>query len=520
MPYACCQIPLAIDGRRELVDMIEMNALQRRLLLAVFFVALVFAYVGVSARSSESVPLAPVTVLKVDTLHPGSEFVPGAVGFSIEARELSTGHLNAGHYRLVRLMRLLGPSVLRIGGNTVDLSWWTSHNEPPPAWATSTVTPADLYALHHLLSATGWHALLGVNLGHFEPVRAGDEAREAQQILGTDLVGIEIGNEPDDFGGIRQNLRPPMYSPGEYLREAEAYRQALNATAPGVALYGPAFGETKWLMRLGTSASMYAGLTQHYYPTGGCPHSPPPSALVPAPTAGGLLSPIVRENENEVLSALTQAAAVAGRRSLIGETNVVACGDRPNAGPQFASALWALDWSLRAASRGVTSLSFHGQLGPCGSYSESPICAANGEAARAGDIQAQPEYYGLLAAHRLEGGRFVPTRLSGSGSLTNLTTWATLAHGATLRIAIDNLASTGPAQPVHVSMPGYVSGSEEMLLGSSAEARSGIAFGTAPVTRNGQWRPRTVSLLHQGHVFRIVVPPASAVILTLRRQRS
>jgi hypothetical protein len=73
---------------------------------------------------------------------------------------------------------------------------------------------------------------------------------------------------------------------------------------------------------------------------------------------------------------------------------------------------------------------------------------------------------------------------------------------------------------VHVSMPGYVSGSEEMLLGSSAEARSGIAFGTAPVTRNGQWRPRTVSLLHQGHVFRIVVPPASAVILTLRRQRS
>jgi hypothetical protein len=492
--------------------------MRRASTMAILAVALgqVFAP-GALAALTTTTPLAPEAILRVDTSQPGNAFEPGAVGLSIEARELSTDHLSAGHYRLVRLMRLLGPSVLRIGGNSVDLSWWTSRAEPPPSWATSTVTPTDLHALHGLLSATGWRVLLGVDLGHFEPARAADEARIARQILGAGLAGIEIGNEPDDFGGAKQKLRPSTYSVGEYLQEAEAYRQALSATAPGVALYGPALSETKWLTRLRASVGMYTELTQHYYPTGGCPNSPPPSASVPAPTASGLLSPIVRHSEDETLGTLTQAATVAGRTPLIGETNVVACGRSPNAGPQFASALWALDWSLRAASRGARGLSFHGQLGPCGSYSESPVCAPNAKAARAGDIQAQPEYYGLLAAHRLEGGRFVPTRLSGSGSLSNLTTWATLAHGATLRIAIDNLASTGPAQPVHVSMPGYVSGGEEMLLGSSAEARSGIVFGTAPVTRNGQWRPRTVSLLHHGHVFRIVVPPASAVILTLRR---
>ena len=103
------------------------------------------------------------------------------MGLSTEASELETDHLSAAHDRLVRLMRLLGPSVLRIGGNSVDLSWWDSDGEPPPPWATSTVTPADLATLRGLLTATGWRVLLGVDLGHFEPVRAADEARYARR---------------------------------------------------------------------------------------------------------------------------------------------------------------------------------------------------------------------------------------------------------------------------------------------------------------------------------------------------
>lgn len=471
----------------------------------------------VPASPTASLSLAPEATLKVDTRHLGQAFRPGSVGLSIEARELSTQHLSAGHYRLVRLMRLLGSSVLRIGGNTVDRSWWTSSGEPPPYWATSNVTPGDLATLHGLLRATGWRVLLGVDLGHFEPARAADEAHVAQQILGAGLAGIEIGNEPDDFAGAKQNLRPPTYGLIEYLREAEAYRQALSAAAPGVALYGPALSETKWLVRLGASASIYAGLTQHYYATGGCPNSPSPSVSIPAPTASGLLSPTVRDDEDETLTTLTRVAAIIGRTPYIGETNVVACGGSPNAGPQFASALWALDWSLRAASTGIRSLSFHSQLGPCDLYSESPVCAVGAQAARAGDIQAQPEYYGLLAARQMESGRFVSTRLSATGSLPNLTIWATLAPGHTLRIAIDNLATTGPAQPVRISVPGYLADREESLVGSTAEARSGIVLGAAPVTHDGQWRPRAEKRQRGAHAFRIIVRPANAVIVTLRR---
>ena len=489
-----------------------------RHVLVALIVVLAAAGAWVWARSAASVPLAPLATLRIDTSRPGNEFEVGAVGLSMEARELSTGRLTADHYRLVRLMRLLGPSVLRIGGDSVDFSWWTSSGESSPPWATSTVTPADLFALHGLLTATGWRVLLGVDFGHFEPTRAANEAHYAREILGPDLLGIEIGNEPDAYGGRRDSLRPPAYSPDEYLHEAAAYRQALSATTPGVGVYGPALlaRGTPWLAQMGTAARMFTELTQHFYPINKCPDTAPP---FPQPTAAELLSPAVREQENHILNALAKVGAVAGRPTRIGETNSIACRDTIDASPEFAGALWSLDWVLRAASSGVSGLNFHGGVGFCGSTNENQICARSSEAAHAGDVIAQPEYYGLLAASRLEGGRFVPTSLIGPDPLPNLTAWATLAPGGMARIAIDNLATAGLAQPVSIPMSGYTA-TEQSLAGPSAEASSGIALGGAAVTSVGQWWPKPTKPFHTRRSVRVIVPPASAVIVTLRPERS
>ena len=465
-------------------------------------------------RSAATVGSASTAVLTVDTSRPGHDFAVGAVGLSMGTQELSSGHLSTVHARLVRLMRLLGPSVLRIGAGTVDFSWWTSDGEPPPSWATSTVTPADLSALRELLTVTGWRVLLGVDLGHFEPARAADEARYAQQILGADLLGIEIGNEPDEYSNQKINLRPLTYNVDEYLREAEAYRQALGMAVPGVPVYGPATSRTQWLTKMRAAAGMFNQITQHYYPTSTCPHA----SLSEPPTAAGLLSPAVRQNENEVLEALARAGAITGRPTRIGETNSVSCSGSASASPVFASALWALDWVLRAASSGVMGLNFHGWLGVCGIKSYSPICAPNAEAAQEGDVTAQSEYYGLLAARQLEGGRFVPTRLTALGPLPNLTTWATLAPGGTVRIVIDNFAISGSAERVSIPMSGYTA-TEVPLVGPSVEARSGIDLGTAPVTGEGQWRPRPSSPSHTRSSIQVTVRPASAVIITLRPKR-
>jgi hypothetical protein len=489
-----------------------MTGVRSRRLLTVLMAILLAACTWVWARSAATTRGPAPPILRLDTKHLGSPFDLGAVGLSAEAQELSRGRFAASHVSLVRLMRLLGPSVLRIGGNSMDLSWWTSSGEAPPAWAENTVTPADLRLLHGLLKATGWKVLLGVDLGHFEPTRAADEARAAQAILGTSLLGIEIGNEPDDFGHAQFSLRPRTYGVGEYLGEAGAYIQAVSAAAPGVAAYGPATTQkTTWLPLLGAQGRMFAQLTQHFYATSTCAGKPP---VVP-PTISGLLSAAEHRLEDEKLATLTSAAAAAGLTSRIGETNDTACIASPAVSPVFASALWALDWALRASSSGVTGMNFHGNLGGvCGANPESPICAPSGPAAHDGALAAQPEYYGLLAARALEGGRFVPSNLS--RPMPSLTTWATLAHDGTLRIALENLATEGVAQSVSIPMSGYTA-TELPLVAPSAAARRGVTFGGAHVTGNG-WHARPVRVRHR-RTLRVAVPSASAVIVTLRPVR-
>jgi hypothetical protein len=479
-------------------------------------VLLAAARTWVWAKSTTTVSLAPTAILKVNTSRLGNNFDVGAIGLSTEAMELSSGRLSAGHLSVVRLMRLLGPSVLRIGGESVDFSWWTSNREAPPPWATNIVTPADLYALRGLLHATGWRVLLGIDLGHFEPVRAAEEARYAHQIFGSRLLGVEIGNEPNNYG-VKDGLRPSMYGVNEYLREVETYRQALNEVAPTVALYGPAVTQKNaWLTQMGAAAHIFTEITRHYYPSNTCPGTLSTSSIAP-PTAEGLLSPAVREEEDEYLNALALAGSVADRPTRIGETNDSACGGVPAVSPVFASALWALDWSLRAASSGVQGLNFHGNLGVCGSHAQSPICAPTDEAAHTGDLAAQPEYYGLLAARQLEGGRFVRTRLETHDPTPNLTTWATLAPGGTIRIAIDNLAVAGLTETVSLPMSGYTA-IDEPVAAPSVEATNSITLGGAPLRSNGSWRPSLRRLRGVRNSLRVVVPPASAVVVILRRR--
>lgn len=111
-----------------------MKGSRGRYVLAVLIVLVGVACTYAWTRSAATVPTLPGTtpILKVDTKQPGNVFDHGAVGLSVDANELDSGDLSANHPSLVHLMRLIGPSVLRIGGDSVDESWWTSNDEPPP----------------------------------------------------------------------------------------------------------------------------------------------------------------------------------------------------------------------------------------------------------------------------------------------------------------------------------------------------------------------------------------------------
>ena len=469
-----------------------------------------------SPRATNSQDLA----LKLEPSHLGPQFAPGSVGLSIESDELATQDLNPSHGSLVALMRHLGPAVLRVGGNSLDYSWWTANSRTqPPSWATNVVTPADLFRLRALLTATNWRVILGVDLGHFDPIGAASEARIAQHILGYRLLGFEVGNDPNDFGEPLLKLRPSSYSVSNYLNELAAYRTAIHATTPAIRLYGPDVGtlpSPPWQAAGAGRHTPFVGITQHYYPTkysvtnGTC-------KATTVPTAIELLSAPIREQETAVAQSLALIGKAAHREVRISETNDTASCDTdgaPATSPVFASALWSLDWVLRASSIGVAGFNFHGYLGRCGPNTSSPICAPGSGSAN--QVAARPEYYGLLAAKQLEGGNFIPVRANRESSLRYLTAYANVHRHDVVVLALDNLSTENNAS-LRVSVPGYSVATSERLVAPSVSATSDISLGGASADAAGDLTPAATSVPKAHRLFMIQLAPASAAIVTFHR---
>ncbi len=470
--------------------------------------------------AAESAQQVPSMILTIAPSQPGKKFAQGSVGLSIEADELSTRDIGI-HQAPVALMRLLGRGVLRVGGDSVDQSWWTTSNEEPPAWATSVITPADLVRLRELLVATDWRAILGVDFGHFEPTRAANEVDSAAQILGPRLLGIEIGNEPHGYSSRSVNLRGDAYNVMTYIEEVLAYKAAFQVASPGIRLYGPDLSSPSWLTAIASEPRIpFAVLTGHYYPT---QYNLPSSVCqgTALPTAHELLSPQVRQQESAWLQTLVAAGQLAHRRTRISETNTTSSCDAsgaPNTGPVFASALWSLDWILRAASAGVSGLNFHGAFGICTPVGYTPLCApAPSGTGKAGvHVGAAPEYYGLLAARQLEGGRFVPVDFHEQNPSADVTAYATLHSGRVITLDINNLSQRA-LYPVILRVPSYDNATSESLLAPSVHATAGVTFGGASINAAGILPSVETKVPRSDGGFRFRLAPMSAIVLTLRK---
>ena len=457
--------------------------------------------------------------MAIDPTHPQGSFAAGAVGLSVEADELVTQDLSPDHRALVSLMRSLGPGVLRLGGNSVDYSWWSRRGEQAPTWATSVITESDLENLSRLMSATGWRAVLGVDLAHFDPARAASEAAVAEHILGHRLLGIEVGNEPNDYGHRANKLRASSYSVGDYMKELAAYTTQIRAVVPDVSFYGPDVYAPEWIIPIASDpAAPFVATTLHYYPTsysvakGACRGTPVPTALE-------LLSPQIRERESTTLKALVSADELNHRETRISETNTTGSCDTsggPETSPVFASALWSLDWILRAASAHVAALNFHGYFGRCLPGAFSPICAPSYSAEEHGHVIARPEFYGMLAARQLEGGEFVPVDIEGQGSEGSFTAYATKHPGGEITLAIDNFVPSGELHLL-VRVPGYRKARGARLTAASLGSTSYVTFAGASFSATGTMRRASTRIPRAGSAFKVSLHAASAIIVTLSR---
>jgi hypothetical protein len=447
------------------------------------------------------------------------------MGLSFEVRSLPVIATYAGKGDFATLLRSLGPGVMRFGGISADeQAAWVPAGASKPAWANTAIDEKDLAGIAALAKETGWKVLLTVNLGHYELKAAAQEAALAKARLGPYLAGIEIGNEPDRFP--LTHLRPPGTGVKAYLPQAETYRAAIEAAAPGTPIAGPDPSTgTQGLTWLRDEAQTIHPqlLTDHYYPLSSCGASP---------TISELLSPSVRRKESEMLSKMLTLARTYATPLRMDETNDISCEGEPGVSDAFASALWALDYTARAMTAGVIGMNFHDLIDQPRTYS---ALAAHGESAlNAGDLQPAPEWYALLAAHVFMGamgahppGRPLPTTTVGT-TPGELSAHAMEAPDGKVSLVLVNYDPPG-TKPLAVrlladlrSVPRALAGGSILrLTAPSPSATMGTRLGGRAVAANGAWTAPSAlpAVYRRAGALSLQIAPSSAAVVTLAPRR-
>ena len=384
---------------------------------------------GVSpfGRALAQVPTRATATLKIGS--PTGVTMPrDFVGLSYESAQLAHPEFfSPRNTALVAMFLRLGKrGVLRLGGNTSEFTQWSATDAVadttlPPAVnpdtgqqekPTSIITPRAIRNLRGFLDATGWDCIYGLNLGRGTPEQAAAESAFVVPTLGTKLIALQIGNEPNLYG---RHFRPQPYSFSEYISDWEKFAVAVRQRVPGAKFAGPdVAGDPEWVREFAAQHSPdTVMLTSHYYAEG------PPTD--PRMNIDFLLHPTPALLE--ALPIVMQAAHRARLPYRMAEGNSCYWGGKPGVSDVFAATLWSGDYMLQLAQAGCVGVNLHG--GGTGVY--TPI---------AGSISTgfteRPVFHGMQFALKFAGTQFLNTQLNAGGQ--NVTAYATRGHGTQLAI--------------------------------------------------------------------------------------
>jgi hypothetical protein len=418
------------------------------------------------------------------------------MGLSYEKTAISYGYFHASNHPLIALFRLLGEGVLRIGGGSVDQILWT----PNSSGTHMEVSSANIKALAGFLQATGWVCLYGVNLATSTPALAAEEVAYAVSVLGRNLLGIEIGNEPDEYS-IAGHYFVGNWTFQDFLARWDLFRAAIIQAAPNVPFTGPVTGGgnhiTTWTLPFGqvVTPSEITLLTQHYYRASGAS---------PLATASFLISPDTQlSGELATLSAGAQQLRIPYR---ISECNSFSNGGAAGVSDSYASSLWVIDFLFAAAQGGATGVNMHGGGNGPG---YTPIADDSG-----GVIETRPEYYGLLLFALAGPGPLLATQLS-AGSV-DATGYAVRTATGGLNVIVVNKDALRDLTLTIETSQNIETATQQIMTGPSLAATSGVTIQGATVNKDGSFVPAGPDILiPAGTQTTCSIPALSAALISI-----
>ncbi|KAI0751852.1 glycoside hydrolase family 79 protein [Daedaleopsis nitida] len=376
------------------------------------------------------------------------------------------------------------PPNIRVGANSEDHTTW-SPTEPlvenlfptpdaiTPYPESTRITVGDTYYGLSRYLPSGTHMVWGVNLGGNNVTNAVNMAKAIIRSFDTPgvkesgivLDRMEVGNEADLYS--HNGLRPKNYTVQQYVREwtgiAGPVVEALGISGRNgsITLQGAAFANQGFTPRqiynLSILESAPGGaisvISQHHYQAHFC--------------NGGNFSLVsfmdkayIRSNLS-IFEADITATRAQGLQYILGETNSIACHGAPDVSNTAGSALWAIDYTLRAATLGIREAYFHEGVGFKYNFIQ-PVALNrsiidNTPLDPPAPPQVYPSYYGGLVVNTFIGA-------SGSSQIselnvndTNVSGYAAFEEGRLVRAVFVNLHawlknSAGARPSVHIAL--------------------------------------------------------------------
>ncbi len=438
---------------------------------------------------------------------------PYFLGLSYPKPWIAMDMFDPNNAATVALFKDLGPGVLRFAAE--DTAGAIPWNPTGQALTYGVVTTADIARVAAFVKATNWKVLYGIGFFKNTPASAASEAAVAAKEFGSNLLGFEIGNEPDAYGLARYGNPPApqipgyswadfistttLYSNGVPMPSWPVYANAIRAAVPNAPLAGTSTGPP-WAIDLAESdqASLVSQLTIHYY-AGWPAESPTMKTLLTA-------DPYIPE-----FLAQTNAAAAAGHVSggvRYSECNSIS-GEVPGLTDSFGAALWTIDFLFANAfnqSRGVAFTS-----GGSGAGNYTPLVDDLSNVTGIG-----PDFYGLFAYSLIsKGGTLMTTNVSPVS--TTFSAYAVQQpDGSTDAILSNKDPDNGVT--VAITPQGSISQATSLLLTApSLTSTTGFTLGGSQINIDGSWTPTsnpTVPLV--GNQAVVTIPPASAQIVHMQ----